>query len=136
MTDGRVTLTGRPARFPGGLREVASGTFAWIQPNGAWGEANAGLVIGRDASLLIDTLWDESLARGMLAAMAPQLDGAPIRTVLNTHQDGDHWWGNGEKQWPTPPATCRSRSTASSPGRIRAANTRSGSGAASFIPGT
>jgi cyclase len=74
---------------------VAPGTFAWIQPNGGWGEANAGLVIGRDASLLIDTLWDESLARGMLAAMAPHLDGAPIRMVLNTHQDGDHWWGNG-----------------------------------------
>jgi len=95
MSDGRSTLTGRPARFEGGLRELAPGTFAWLQPNGAWGEANAGLVIGDDRALLIDTLWDESLAATMLAAMSARLADAPIRTVLNTHQDGDHWWGNG-----------------------------------------
>lgn len=94
MSDGQTTLSGRPARFPGGLRELAAGTFAWVQPNGAWGEANAGLVVGSDASLLIDTLWDERLAHRMLAAMAPTVARAPIRTVLNTHQDGDHWWGN------------------------------------------
>jgi cyclase len=95
MTAGHATLTGRPARFRGGLRELAPGTFAWLQPNGAWGEANAGLVVGEGQSLLIDTLWDEALARAMLGAMAPHLTDAPIRTVLNTHQDGDHWWGNG-----------------------------------------
>lgn len=89
------TLTGRPPRFEGGLREVAPGTFAWVQPNGAWGEANAGLVAGDGESLLIDTLWDERLAGEMLEAMAPITCDAPIRTVLNTHQDGDHWWGNG-----------------------------------------
>ncbi|MHB8492439.1 MAG: MBL fold metallo-hydrolase [Solirubrobacteraceae bacterium] len=94
MRDGTTTLTGRTARFQGGLRELAPGTFAWLQPNGAWGEANAGLVVGDGDSMLIDTLWDESLARGMLAAMAPLLAGAPLHTVLNTHQDGDHWWGN------------------------------------------
>ncbi len=95
MSDGTLTLTGRPARFSGGLRELAPGTFAWLQPNGAWGEANAGLVVGSHESLLIDTLWDESLAQGMLGAMAPNVASAPIRIVLNTHQDGDHWWGNG-----------------------------------------
>jgi cyclase len=95
MTDGLATLTGRPARFQGGLRELGPGTFAWIQPNGGWGEANAGLLVGNGESLLVDTLWDESLARAMLDAMAPKLVDAPIRTVLNTHQDGDHWWGNG-----------------------------------------
>jgi cyclase len=94
VRDGTSTLTGRPVRFPGGLRELAPGAFAWIQPNGAWGEANAGLLVGSGESLLIDTLWDESLARAMLAAMAPRVADAPIRTVLNTHQDGDHWWGN------------------------------------------
>ncbi|MDE3070022.1 MAG: MBL fold metallo-hydrolase, partial [Acidobacteriota bacterium] len=94
MTGGTTTLTGRPARFTGGLRELAGGTFAWLQPNGAWGEANAGLVVGDGESMLIDTLWDEALAREMLAAMAPVLAEAPLRTVLNTHQDGDHWWGN------------------------------------------
>jgi glyoxylase-like metal-dependent hydrolase (beta-lactamase superfamily II) len=89
-----TTLFGKPARFPGGLQEVAPGTFAWMQPNGEWGESNAGLVVGEGASLLIDTLWDVPLTRRMLAAMASQTDDAPIETLVNTHSDGDHVWGN------------------------------------------
>jgi len=89
-----VPLTGRPARFQGGAREVAAGTHAWLQPNGAWFEANAGLVVGDGASLVIDTLSDERLARQMLAGLAEPLRDAPVRTVVNTHSDGDHWWGN------------------------------------------
>ena len=95
MAEAILPLTGRPPRFAGGLRELAPGTFAWLQPNGAWGEANAGLVAGVGESLLIDTLWDQRLADQMLAAMAPVLASAPLRRALNTHQDGDHWWGNG-----------------------------------------
>ena len=90
-----VPLTGRASRFDGGLRKVAPRAYAWLQPNGAWGEANAGLIVGNGDSMLIDTLWDQSLARQMLEAMAPHVGDAPIRTVLNTHSDGDHWWGNG-----------------------------------------
>lgn len=88
------TLTGAPARFPGGLREVAPRTWAWLQPNGGLGESNAGLIVGDGASLLVDTLWDERLTQRMLDAMAPQLAGAPLRQALITHPDGDHWWGN------------------------------------------
>ena len=94
MNGAFASLSGRPARFAGGLREVGPGTYAWMQPNGAWGEANAGLIVGDGASLLLDTLWDETLAQQMLAAMAPYVRAAPIRTVVNTHSDGDHWWGN------------------------------------------
>src|SRR3954453_9257106 len=43
-------------------------------------------------------------------------------------------WRTGT--WPTPPATCRSPSTASSPGRIKAVNTPSAKGASSFTGGT
>jgi cyclase len=90
-----TTLTGAPARFGKGLTPVGEGLWAWLQPNGGWGEANAGLVAGDGEALLIDTLWDERLAREMLASMAPALDGRPVRSVFNTHSDGDHWWGNG-----------------------------------------
>src|SRR4051794_11288837 len=76
------------------LERVGDGAQAWIQPSGDWGEANAGLVVGDGASLLIDTLWDETLAQRMLDAMSPLVAGAPITTVVNTHSDGDHWWGN------------------------------------------
>lgn len=85
-----------PARFEGGLSEVGPGVHAWLQPNGLLGESNAGLVIGEGASLLVDTLWDPRLTRRMLAAMAPLVAQAPIKTLANTHSDGDHWWGNHE----------------------------------------
>jgi glyoxylase-like metal-dependent hydrolase (beta-lactamase superfamily II) len=92
----RATLQGDVPRYEGGLREVGPGTWAWLAPNGSWGEANAGLVVGDGASALIDTLWDRRLAREMLAAMAPRVAAAPIGLVVNTHSDGDHWWGNAE----------------------------------------
>ena len=85
-----------PTRFEGGLTEVGSGIHAWLQPSGLLGESNAGLVIGDGASLLVDTLWDPRLTRRMLAAMAPLIAKAPIETLVNTHSDGDHWWGNQE----------------------------------------
>jgi glyoxylase-like metal-dependent hydrolase (beta-lactamase superfamily II) len=67
---------------------------AWLQPNGSWGESNACVVAGDGASLLVDTLWDVRLTARMLDAMRPLVDRAPIATVVNTHSDGDHWWGN------------------------------------------
>ena len=89
-----ITPLGNPAEFPGGVQEVAAGTFAWIQPNGELGESNAGLVVGSGASALVDTLWDERLTRRMLDAFAPSHPRAPITTLVNTHGDGDHWYGN------------------------------------------
>lgn len=88
------SLSGASARFPGGLREVAPRTWAWLQPNGGLGESNAGLVVGDGASLLIDTLWDERLTRRMLDAMTEAMTDAPLRHAFVTHPDGDHWWGN------------------------------------------
>jgi cyclase len=87
------TLFGKPARFEGGLHEVAPGVFAWLQPNGEWGESNAGLVMGDGAALLIDTLWDPRLTRRMLDAIDERA-GVPIEVLVNTHSDGDHVWGN------------------------------------------
>jgi cyclase len=88
------TLFGDPERYAAGLTAVASGVHAWLQPNGAWGESNAGLIVGDGESLLVDTLWDLPLTRRMLDAMGPLVVDAPIRTLVNTHGDGDHWWGN------------------------------------------
>ncbi|MDQ3675565.1 MAG: MBL fold metallo-hydrolase [Actinomycetota bacterium] len=82
------------ARFTGGLREVTPGVHAWLQPNGTWGESNAGLVVGDGASVLVDTLWDVRLTARMLDAMQPLVERTPIVSVVNTHSDGDHWWGN------------------------------------------
>lgn len=88
-----ATLLGRPARYEGGLHEVANGIHAWLQPNGDWGESNAAVIVGEHAAMLVDTLWTPALTRRMLDAVAARVP-FPIRTVLNTHSDGDHVWGN------------------------------------------
>lgn len=88
------TLQGDRPRYARGLTEVGPGLWAWLQPNGSWGEANAGLIAGDGASAVVDTLWDERLAAEMLGAIGPHVAEAPIELVVNTHSDGDHWWGN------------------------------------------
>jgi cyclase len=88
-----LSLHGDTPRFEGGLHEVADGVLAWLQPNGDWGESNAAVVVGRGEALLIDTLWTPALTRRMLEAVAARVQ-APIHTVVNTHSDGDHTWGN------------------------------------------
>jgi glyoxylase-like metal-dependent hydrolase (beta-lactamase superfamily II) len=79
-----------------GLADLGRGTFAWLQPDGSWGWSNAGLITDGDQSLLVDTLFDLKLTRDMLAAMR---DAAPkaakqIGTLVNTHHNGDHCYGN------------------------------------------
>ena len=77
-----------------GLHEVAEGCHAYLQPDGGWGYSNAGLVVGDGASLLVDTLFDLELTAAMLSAMADTTSAAPIGTVVNTHANGDHCYGN------------------------------------------
>lgn len=87
------SLHGEPARFERGFARVGEDTWAWLQPNGALGESNAGLIASGEHALLVDTLWDLKLTERMLAATRG-LVGASPETVVNTHSDGDHVWGN------------------------------------------
>lgn len=89
MTEQIGTLRGAPARYAGGLTEIAPQTYAWLQPNGDWSESNCGLVVGGDTAALIDTAWDLRLSRRILQAIADRVD-VPVRTVIATHADGDH----------------------------------------------
>lgn len=82
------------ANYSKGLHEVSDGVFAYLQPDGGWGWSNAGLVSGDGASLLVDTLFDLALTRDMLDAMAPITSTNPIGTLVNTHANGDHCFGN------------------------------------------
>jgi len=88
------TRMGEAPQFAEGLYELASNSYAWMVPNGSWGETNLGLLRCGDQSVLIDTCWDLHFMREMLTCAAPVLDDAPIRHVINTHADGDHCWSN------------------------------------------
>lgn len=82
------------AMFELGLYEVADGVWAYLQPDGSWGYSNAGLVAGQGTSLLVDTLFDLKLTQEMLDAMRGVTAQRPIDTVVNTHANGDHCYGN------------------------------------------
>ena len=88
------TLFGDRPRYAAGLQALGHDLYAWLLPNGGWGESNCGLIVGAGASLLVDTLWDLPQTQQMLDSLAPLLTRTPITQVVNTHADGDHWWGN------------------------------------------
>ena len=93
----RTCDDGRMATHPytKGLHDVGDGVFAYLQPDGSWGWSNAGLVVDGDSSLLVDTLYDLKITAEMLAAMRRATPAAQaIDTVVNTHANGDHCWGN------------------------------------------
>lgn len=89
-----LTRFGEPAKYAGGLYRVATDTYAWLVPNGSWGETNLGLIDCGGTSVMIDTGWDLRCTREMLDACAGITSRSPIGQVINTHADGDHCWGN------------------------------------------
>lgn len=79
---------------PGEFRQVAEGVYAWIQQDGTWWINNAGLVVGDQSAVLIDTCTTERRTRELLAEVAAVSEGKPLRYAVNTHHHGDHTFGN------------------------------------------
>ena len=78
-----------------GLHDLGRGCFAYLQPDGGWGWSNAGLVTDGGEALLVDTLFDLRLTGEMLESMRRATPAASrIRTLVNTHANGDHCYGN------------------------------------------
>jgi cyclase len=104
MNTASVTFVAGPARsltrfgerplYREGLYQVARDVYAWLVPNGSWGETNLGFVDGGNASALIDTCWDPRYTAEALTHLEPYTRRAPIALVINSHADGDHCWGN------------------------------------------
>jgi glyoxylase-like metal-dependent hydrolase (beta-lactamase superfamily II) len=90
-----VSLAHPRFAYTRGLHDLGRGCWAWLQPDGSWGWSNAGLVADGGDALLVDTLFDARLTRAMLDAMrAAEPRAARIRTLVNTHSNGDHTFGN------------------------------------------
>ncbi len=90
----RHTRFGETPAFHEGLYALGRHCHAWMVPNGSWGETNTGLVVCGNQTVLIDTCWDVRTTQAMLDGAADLLGNAPIEHVINSHADGDHWWGN------------------------------------------
>ncbi|MBB5136134.1 cyclase [Thermocatellispora tengchongensis] len=76
------------------LHDIVPGVFAWVQPDGTWWVNNAGAVVGDGEVFVIDTCASEARTRRFLNAVAEATGGAPVRMAVNTHQHGDHSYGN------------------------------------------
>jgi cyclase len=76
------------------LIEVLPGVHAWVQPDGSWWVNNAGAIVGEDGVLVIDTCATADRTRRFLDALDAATGGLPVRMAVNTHQHGDHTYGN------------------------------------------
>jgi len=88
------TRFGERPLFREGWYRVGRHCYAWMVPNGSWGETNIGLIECNGQSVLVDTCWDVRLTQEMLSLAGEVLARSPIEYVINTHADGDHCWGN------------------------------------------
>ncbi len=78
-----------------GREQIGSGVCAYLCPDGSWGYNNAGLIADGGEPLLIDTLFDLKSTGEMLSAMRAAVDAAgSIDTLVVTHGNGDHFYGN------------------------------------------
>jgi len=75
------------------VEQLAEGVYAYLQPDGGWCLNNAGVVIGAEDTLLIDTAATEARAL-VLRETVHTLSPRPVGTLVNTHSHGDHTFGN------------------------------------------
>jgi len=76
------------------LQPLADGVLAWVQPDGSWWINNAGVILGDDGAVLVDTCATERRTRRFLESVAFAAGDVPIRMAVNTHLHGDHTYGN------------------------------------------
>ena len=75
------------------VKEVADRIFCYLQADGSWGLNNAGFVVGRRGTTVIDTCFTERRTRSFIDAIRG-VTKLPLHTLVNTHHHGDHTHGN------------------------------------------
>jgi len=82
-----------------GLTRIADGVYSYVDtknpsPATSFG-ANAGIIIGKDGVVVVDTLTSAKEAQRFIKDIRAITD-KPIRYVVNTHHHLDHSFGNSE----------------------------------------
>ncbi|WP_330228979.1 MBL fold metallo-hydrolase [Nocardia sp. NBC_00508] len=86
-------MTATKSSAPPVVREIADGVYAYTHSRGGWCVSNAGVLVGPDGAVVIDTLATEGRTRA-LVEFVDGLGLGPARTIVNTHHHGDHNFGN------------------------------------------
>ncbi|MDI3497114.1 MBL fold metallo-hydrolase [Archaeoglobus sp.] len=77
----------------GKLVEVADGVYAYIQGRGEWFVNNAGLIVGEEFSVVVDSVCNEQRAKEMISQFR-EVTAKDFRILINTHGHPDHVWTN------------------------------------------
>jgi len=85
--------------FAEGLTKIADNVYSYVDvkgssPQNSFG-ANAGIIIGKDGIVVIDTLVSAKEAKRFIEDIKKVSD-KPIKYVVNTHYHLDHTFGNAE----------------------------------------
>jgi cyclase len=85
--------------FAGGLTRIADGVYSYVDaknpsPATSFG-ANAGIIIGKDKVVVVDSLTSAKEAQRFIKDIRSITD-KPIKYVINTHHHLDHSLGNSE----------------------------------------
>jgi cyclase len=80
--------TAPAAELPFVLKEIGPGVYAAISQ-----ESNAGLIIGDDAVLVVDSFFQPNTARALLSEIR-KITPKPVRYLVNTHYHADHVSGD------------------------------------------
>lgn len=81
------------------VEDLGNGAYCYLQDTNrgsGWGWSNSGLIVDSGEAVMVDTLRDEVLTGNMLSAYTDMTGLKPrdIGTLINTHNDGDHTYGN------------------------------------------
>lgn len=94
-----VSLLGGPALAADSLTQIADNVYAYVgttqsSKDNSFG-ANAGIIIGRDGIVVVDTLISAKQAQRFIKDIQAISD-KPVKYVINTHYHLDHVFGNAE----------------------------------------
>ena len=78
---------------PVAVEQLAEEVYAYVQADGGWCVNNAGILLGRNGTVLVDTAGTEQRALRLRRTVA-ELSRRRVAAVVNTHSHGDHTFGN------------------------------------------
>jgi glyoxylase-like metal-dependent hydrolase (beta-lactamase superfamily II) len=81
------------SKWKTGMIEVAPGTYAYVQATGGWFINNAGLIVGKEDAIVVDSLANAKMAKKFISEIKKITD-KPLSHLINTHHHTDHTWTN------------------------------------------
>ncbi len=72
---------------------ISDGIYAYIQATGKWFINNAGLILGKKDTTIIDSLSNAKMADNFITEIRKITD-IPFGYLINTHHHSDHIWTN------------------------------------------